>query len=236
MTKKPYVPLSNKIDCGCKEFEPEQVVVKEYITNVYGGSGTIVTSNNPIIVNEVEGGYEVGLAISEDAGNAIEIREDGVFVPEAGASIDITSDNAGISVSPTEVGVAIGAVISGDPGNQIEMRGDGLYAGASRFETMPPIIETTYTHLPEENPNILFMLESGVAEVRILDSTGYMDGAEYTLVKAGSAFVIAIEMGVTLNGVSGPADFDVGALPDGVVVKCVGANEWIALGNCALVE
>lgn len=237
LPSNPGGPLRLRLNNAHFQRDPETGEIS-VIGSGGGVSITLAASDDAIVVSGVEGGYEVGLAISEAPGNAVEIRADGVFVPvaEAPPAMDVTSDNAGISVNTVEGGVAIGAVISGEIGNQIEMRGDGLYAGASAFETVPPVIETDYAILPDQNPNRLFMLESGVAEVRILEGVTYATGAEYTLVKAGGAFIVAIEVGVTLNGVSGPADFDVGALPDGVVLKSLGAGQWIALGDCALVE
>lgn len=183
-----------------------------------GGIYTLVEAGNAgIDVDTVEGGYSVGVVVSAAEGNQISIAEDGLFVP-----------------APEDVVIPETAV-SGDPGNQIALRVDGVYAGASDFDTLVAVIETDYAILPQEAPNIMLILASDVLEVQIPSDPTYLVGAEYTLVKT-SAFTVSVPTGVSLNDVFGPATFDVGALPDGVVVKNIGEDQWVAMGNCALVE
>lgn len=175
-----------------------------------GGSVTISPEDGTITINAAPGGFTISVAISEDAGNAVEARADGLFVPEQ---------------APPDV--------SADPGNQIAARIDGLYAGASEFSNLPTSGTPSAVDLPTGSPNRMFLLGSSVTTLNVVNSGAYLVGAEYTVVKQSGAFVVSIPSGVTLNGTPGPATFDVGGLPDGVVLKNVGANLWVALGDCA---
>lgn len=91
---------------------------------------------------------------------------------------------------------------------------------------------TAYTMTGEDEHYVVEFLGSGMTQCIIpLDIDGeFVEGQETTLVSS-TQFTMVCPTGVTINNHAGPASFEVGALSDGVMMKKIGENRWLALGD-----
>lgn len=91
-----------------------------------------------------------------------------------------------------------------------------------------------YTMTGDDHNVLIEFMGSGLGECVIpLNSTGlFVTGQETTFVSS-TAFIISCPAGVTINNQTGPAQFTVTALPDGMVMKRIGVNKWHALGDAS---
>ncbi len=174
------------------------------------------------------GGTEV--SVSADAGNIIEMRADGLFASASSASVEI-SDDAGNLVEGRADGLFVGAEPissrSGNMASRITGSGAGLYVGAPAIHSVTA--SAGYT-ISAAHANQMILL-SGDAVTATVPTSGILAGAEYTILRIGSEFSVNIPAGVEANGIAGPCVFSVQALPNGVVLKCLAADQWILLGD-----
>lgn len=91
---------------------------------------------------------------------------------------------------------------------------------------------TAYTVTGVDEHYVVEFIGSGMTQCIIpLDIDGdFVDGQETTLV-CSVAFTMVCPSGVIINNYAGPASFEVGSLSDGVMMKKIGANKWLALGD-----
>lgn len=119
MARKPYVPLNTQPECDPKP--PEQVC-------------------NP-------GDRNVRAMVSDDPGNSIQQRPDGLFAPaiiyRENTVVEAADDSLDVTEGVTEEGFRkfeVGTRISLGDGNILELREDGLFAGFDESEAEGPIL------------------------------------------------------------------------------------------------
>ena len=176
------------------------------------------------------GGGGGDVSVSADAGNIIEMRDDGLFADAPSASVEI-SDDAGNLVEGRADGLFVGAEPissrSGNMASRITGSGAGLYVGAPAVQSVTA--SAGYT-ISAAHANQMILL-SGDAVTATVPTSGILAGAEYTILRIGGEFSVNIPAGVEANGIAGPCAFSVQALPNGVVLKCLAADQWILLGD-----
>lgn len=179
------------------------------------------------------GGGGTTVEVSADAGNIIEMRSDGLYA--AAATDAEVSEDAGNIIEQRADGLyAANEAISSRSGNmasRIVGNGAGLYVGAPAVHS---VTSAGGYVVASAQANQMILL-SGAAITATVPSSGILVGAEYTLLRVGSEFTVDFPSGVSANGIAGPCSFTVQSLPNGVVLKCLAADQWILLGDAEAV-
>ena len=180
------------------------------------------------------GGGGATVEISEDAGNIIEMRDDGLYATAAATDAAVSEDAGNIIEQRDDGLYAANEAISSRSGNmasRIVGGGAGLYVGAPAVHS---VTSAGGYVVASAQANQMILL-SGAAITATVPPSGILVGAEYTLLRVGSYFTVDFPSGVSANGIAGPCSFTVQSLPNGVVLKCLAADQWILLGDAEAV-
>lgn len=77
--------------------------------------------------------------VSDDAGNIIQERDDGLYAPTPAAARSVEAANAGISVSTDSDSYNVGARVSPNAGNALTITGNGLFVPTAEPGTMSTV-------------------------------------------------------------------------------------------------
>ncbi len=180
------------------------------------------------------GGGSATVEISEDAGNIIEMRDDGLYAAAAATDAEVSAGAGNIIEQRADGLYAANEAISSRSGNmasRIVGSGAGLYVGAPAVHS---VTSAGGYVVASAQANQMILL-SGAAITATVPSSGILVGSEYTILRVGSEFTVDFPSGVSANGIAGPCSFTVQSLPNGVVLKCLAADQWILLGDAEAV-
>lgn len=122
----------------------------------------------------------------------------------------------------------VSAILDTGSDNYLEITEIGIKVGPVPYRWLSG--ETTYTVLPADHGYIVEFAPTGFVGVHLISSSSYVTLQETTVV-CTSEFTLTWAAGVTVNSSAGPGSLTIRALPDGIVLKQKGLNNWLALGD-----
>ena len=175
-----------------------------------GETKDVVSGSPGIGVEETATEFRVSVVLDPFEGNRLTESISGLFVPPEPPYVQ---------------------ALSADAGNVLEARPDGLYVNAPLIQQ--PVSAANLTTLTPAMVNQYITVDANSTTVAINGSlSGFAVGDEICLTRLAGPFILMFSnTGSVVNGTDSPCSFEVGPLPDGVVLKRISATAWHLLGD-----